>query len=387
MKLRSTIALLLLLAIAQDRGQSCSICDPNFQQRPTLRQSARLAKFVVIGTLRNPRLDGDKGATDFHIEEVVQNDAALGKQKMLTIPAYVPTNAKDPSRFLLFGDFLNGKLDIVSSRQVKTNAIAKYLAESLKIDDRERTQVLLFCFKHLDDVDPDVATDAFHEFAKATDTEVAEIGKRVSAAKVRALLKDPKTPGDRLGMYAYLLGACGTKEDAAILIEMIRANTAADSRGNPSLSGMLGGLIELQPEKGWALLKQLLQDEKQPFANKLAAMGTLRFCHACKPKQSDSAILDCLAAIVENGDMADMAVEDLRRWQWWGLTKLVLSQYGKPSHAAPLVRQAIVRYAMVCPNAEAVAFVKQIRQADPKMVARVEESLEFEKPLPAKKNP
>jgi len=58
---------------------------------------------------------------------------------------------------------------------------------------------------------------------------------------------------------------------------------------------MLGGLIELQPEKGWALTKDLLRDTKQPFANKLAAMGTLRFCHACKPKTSDgdSGLSEC----------------------------------------------------------------------------------------------
>jgi hypothetical protein len=83
--------------------------------------------------------------------------------------------------------------------------------------------------------------------------------------------------------------------------------------------------------------------------------------------------------------MADMAVEDLRRWQWWDLTKHVLVQYGKPTHAAPLVKNAILRYALTCPDADAVAFVKAVEAASPAAVREVRESLEFERPTPAKK--
>jgi len=84
-------------------------------------------------------------------------------------------------------------------------------------------------------------------------------------------------------------------------------------------------------------------------------------------------------------DMADMAIEDLRRWKWWDLTRHILAQYGKPTHAAPLVKNAILRYALTCPDADSAAFVKALRVSEPALVREVEESLEFERPTPPKK--
>ena len=80
--------------------------------------------------------------------------------------------------------------------------------------------------------------------------------------------------------------------------------------------------------------------------------------------------------------MADLAVEDLRQWREWGLTAEVLAQYGKPTHAAPMVRRAIVRYVLTCPRPEARQFSEQLRRTDPQLLREVEESLEFEKEIP-----
>jgi hypothetical protein len=92
-----------------------------------------------------------------------------------------------------------------------------------------------------------------------------------------------------------------------------------------------------------------------------------------------------MAAVISRGDMADMAVEDLRRWQWWDLTRRVLAQYTQPTHAAPLVKNSILRYALTCPDADAAAFVKGVRASEPALLREIEESLEFERPTPARK--
>lgn len=382
---KTLIVLLIFLFAFPERGQTCSYCNPNFQQRLTLRQQAKLAKFIVYGTLANARLEGEKGATDFQIEQIVQSHESLGNRKQLVIPQYIPGgNAKEPLRYLLFGEFNNGKLVIDHGRQVQSAAAANYLKAALAIDDADRNAVLQFCFKHLESAEPEVAEDAFHEFAKAGDQEIAQLSRRLSPEIIRRLLTNPKTPADRLGIFAYLLGACGAKDDADLFVGLIRKN---DERSNAALSGLLGGLVELEPERGWNAVRTILKSPDRPFADKLAALGTLRFFHASRPNENRKEIAACLALIVQIGDMADMAIEDLRRWHWWELTPLVLAQYGKPTHAAPLVKRAIVRYALCCPELEAVAFVKATRLADPKIVEQVEESLEFEKPIPAKKNP
>lgn len=381
MPFRLFLLVVLVTFSTAERGRGCSICDPNFQQRPTWRQSARSAKFVVLGTLANPRLDGEKGSTDLQVESVVLGEPALGKRKVLTLPGYIPFDPKNPPRFLVFGELADGKLLVERGSPVQKTGAVDYLRSALQIDDRDRGKILLFCYKHLDSTDTDVAADAFLELAKANDREIADLAGQLPPEKFRTLLKDPKTPADRLGIFAFLLGACGTKDDAELLAGMIRKN---DERGNGALSGLLGGLIELRPQDGWPATVRILRDPKRHFSDKLAAIGTLRFFHACKPKECRKQILEGMAAVVDDGDMADMAIEDLRRWQWWDATKQVLSQYGKPSHAAPLMKRSIIRYALCCPEAEAVEFVKARRDAEPGIVKEVEESLEFEKPAKGK---
>ena len=97
-------------------------------------------------------------------------------------------------------------------------------------------------------------------------------------------------------------------------------------------------------------------------------------------------MLRCCAALLPCGDLADQAVEDLRRWGYWDLTGTVLAQFGKESHAAPIVRRAIVRYALTCPADDARRFVAAVRQSDPRLVGDVEEMLRRFERVPAPKN-
>lgn len=372
----------LAFLVTGGRADACSICKGTSQ--PTFRQSAAQAGFVILAIAKRSRLEGDNAQTEFVFEQVVRTDPGLGKDRSLWLPGYIPSDPKKPARFLIFGNITDGRPDVFRGPPVSGPAVADYLRAAVKIDDRDRTKVLRFSFDHLDSADPDAAADAFLELAKATDGEIAALAPTFAPAKLRKLLKDPLTPADRLGLFAYLLGACGTKDDGDILAAMIRRG---DDRDSAALSGLLGGLIELRPQQGWQTLGNILRDPKRPYSDKLAALGTLRFYHACKPAEHRKPILDGMAAVVENGDMADMAVEDLRRWRWWDLTKVVLAQYDKPSHAAPLVKRAIVRYAVTCPDPVSVNFIKARRQDSPALLAEVEKSLEFEKPAPPAKKP
>jgi hypothetical protein len=84
--------------------------------------------------------------------------------------------------------------------------------------------------------------------------------------------------------------------------------------------------------------------------------------------------------LVTQGELADLAVEDLRRWQWWELTPTVLAQYGKPTHDAPLVQRAILRYAFSCPRDEAKKFLEGVKAKQPELYNDVAESLRLEQP-------
>jgi hypothetical protein len=375
-------AALLVVLGTYAGAQACSYCDPSNQKLQTFRQEARTSKFVVIGTLTNPRLVGDQGYTDLAIEHVLKDDPALGRRKTLTLSRWTPVDPKKPPRLLVFFDVYDGKLDPFRGVTLRGTGVADYLRGGLELDDRDRVASLLYYFRHLDSADPDVAADAFLEFAKATDREIGAVGPKLDPAKLRRLLADPKTPPERLGVLAFLLGACGTKADADTLAGLV---AKGDERTSTALSGLLGGYIEMRPDDGFKRAIALLTDEKRPYQDKLAVLGTLRFFQAYKPAEFRKPILAGMAAVIGRGDMADMAIEDLRRWKWWDLTRHILAQYGKPTHAAPLVKNAILRYALTCPDADSAAFVKTLRASEPALVREVEESLEFERPTPPKK--
>jgi hypothetical protein len=361
---------------------ACSYCDPSNLRLQTFRQEARTSKFVVIGTLANPRLVGDNGMTDLNVDAVCKDDPALAKQKTLTLPRWIPVDAKKPPRVLVFFDVYDGKLDPFRAVTLRGTAVPMYMKGALALDDRDRVASLLFYFDHIDSADPEVAGDAYLEFAKATDQEIGAVGPKLNPAKLRKLMTDPKTPSERLGLLAFLLGASGTKNDADTLAGLIEKS---NERTAPALSGLLGGLIEIRPEDGWKRTVAILEDSKRPYQDKLAALGTLRFFHAYRPVEYRKPILSGMSAVVGRGDMADMAIEDLRRWHWWDLTTSILGQYNKPTHAAPLVKNAILRYALTCPDADSAAFVKAVETREPAVVREVRESLEFERPTPAKK--
>jgi hypothetical protein len=371
-----------VVLIAASAARPCSYCDPSNQKLQSFRQEARTSKFVVVGTLANPRLVGDNGVTDLNVETVCKDDPALGKRKTLTLPRWIPVDAKKPPRVLAFFDVYEGKLDPFRAVTLHGTAVTEYLKAALALDDRDRVASLLFYFGHLDSPDPEVASDAYLEFAKATDQEIGAVGPKLDPVKLRKLITDPKTPPERLGLLAFLLGACGTKNDADTLARLVEKS---DERTAAALSGLLGGLIEIRPEDGWKWTTAILEDPKRPYQDKLAALGTLRFFHAYRPVEYRKPILTGMAAVVSRGDMADMAIEDLRRWHWWDLTKSILGEYNKPTHAAPLVKNAILRYALTSPDADSATFVKAVEAREPAAVREVRESLEFERPTPPKK--
>jgi hypothetical protein len=215
------------------------------------------------------------------------------------------------------------------------------------------------------------------EFAKANDKEIGQVAGKLSAAKLRGWLQSDKTPANRLSLYAFLLGACGGDQDAALFRSLLQE---PDDRTTSAFDGILGGYVQLRPREGWDLALTLLRDEKKPFPVRYAVIRTLRFYHGWKPDETRARVLQGLGVALPAGDLADLAVEDLRRWQTWDLTKDVLALYARPSHSAPIMRRAILRYALTCPRPEAATFVAERRREDPALVKDVEETLQFEKP-------
>ena len=368
-------ALLAVVLLVPRPAPGCTFCDGSIRSRQTLRLYFSQAKLVVYGQLKNPRFDPatDNGSTDLHVASVLKDDSARKGRTVLTLPRYLPVIGDTPPDYLLFCTAVDGNLDPTFGVSAPPG-VAEYLKTAATLTDTDPVKKLGFYFKHLDSSDATIAGDAFLEFARAADAEILKAAATFDAAKVRKLIADPNTPVERLGVFAFLLGICGKAEDAAFLGAMVKANPLSD-RGSAAFGGLLAGYILLNPKDGWTFTAAVLADEKRGYSERLSAIGTVRFFQATRAAEYKAEVLRCCAALLPHGDLADQAIEDLRRWGYWDLTKDVLAQFGKPTHAAPIVKRSIVRYALTCPKDEAKQFIAALRQSDPKLVGDVEEML------------
>jgi hypothetical protein len=371
----------LAVLAAAPAAAACSLCNPNIQQTSTFREDAAQARMILYGTVVKSALTGGgggpgNGVSDFTIKTVLKSDPYLRGKTSLQIPRYVPVDRNDPPKYLLFCDLYQGQPDVFRGLPVKSEAAAVYVKGLLAVQAKGRVEVLRYCFDYLGHPERELANDAFLEFAKASDQEMGQVAPKLSAEKLRGWLKDPQTPENRLGVYALLLGACGGEQDAALLRAMAEKPTP---RTEAALDGLLGGYVQLRPREGWELALGVLRDARQPFATRFAVVRMLRFYHGWKPRETQAKVMEGLATVLEQSDMADLAVEDLRRWQTWDLTDSVLKLYGRKGYDSPLMQRAVVRYALACPRAAAARFTAELRRADPALVKDVEESLGLEK--------
>jgi hypothetical protein len=376
--LRRIPVVLGLLLLIGSPALPCTLCkNINIGNTATFRQELATSKLVLYGTLANGRLNpgGNGGSVDLQIDSVLKNDPFLGGKRVVRLERYVPVDAKNPQKYLIFCDVSNGKLDPYRPIEVKSGAVVNYLRGVAALDAKDRSAALLFYFRYLDDADADVAGDAFLEFVKAGDQEIGQVAKRLDADKLRRLMNDPQTMANRLGLFAFLLGACGGDREADLLRGML---DKPNDKALGALDGILAGYIQLRPREGWQTAQNILKDGRRPFTDRTTVLHTLRFYHGWKGAEVKRELIDCLTPVLQ-GDLADLAVEDLRKWQWWDLTGSVLGLYGKEATKAPLMNRAIIRYALSCPQKEATDFVTKVRQSDANTVKAVEESLQFEK--------
>src|SRR5207253_1920615 len=130
----------------------------------------------------------------FQIKTVLKPDPWLGQQTTLEIPHYVPVaDPKDPPKYLLFCDVVKDNLDVFRGVPVRSEAAAAYVKGLLAAGGRGTAAVLRHCFDYLEHPDKELAADAFLEFARATDADIAGVAPKLSAEKLRGWLKDPST--------------------------------------------------------------------------------------------------------------------------------------------------------------------------------------------------
>src|SRR5439155_10200276 len=101
------------------------------------------------------------------------------------------------------------------------------------------------------------------------------MAKKLPADTIGKWLQDPKTPPYRYGLYASLLGHCGEPAKHGKLLRALIDDP--EKRRGSGIDGMLASYVMLQPKAGWDYVRDILNDGKQDFLMRYAALRTARF--------------------------------------------------------------------------------------------------------------
>jgi hypothetical protein len=359
-------------------AESPSALACNFNEsagRITLRQEA-VTSFILLGHFENARGTKKDGTTDFVISRALKSDAALVGKKVVTFPQFVSIpDPKNPPRFLVLGDVKDGKIELYKGI-LETPTLVGYVEGLLKIDAKDRVKLMRYAFDFLEHEEDVISADAFEVFIASTDPDIRKVGQALAPEKLRKWLRAKNTPDSRLRLYAYLLANCGKPEDAILLRRLL--DKLVKKTVVPQLDGILTAYTLLDPKAGWAYTCALMK-ENQDFIVLHSGLRAARYFHNTQPEVlSEADLLRAIKYLLDNPNMADLAIDELRKWKCWKLTDEVLALMKKEGFDVPIIRRSVVKYALLCPGEAAAKIVAEARKADPERVKLLEELVKAE---------
>jgi hypothetical protein len=328
----------------------------------TLREYAADSKAIVYGVVDNPREGLNDDTCDCAIASIIKSHPILRGKKYLILPSKVEVQDRNrPPRYLIFCEIEKGK--ILPFRAVEVGpAIVDYFKGLMAINPANPVARLRYCFDFLDHPEWEIATDALKEFANTSDREVSQAARKLPAAKLRRWLRDPNLPPHLQGLCAVLLGHCGTANDV-ILLRSLTARLIKQE--GYVLDRTLVGYVLLNPKDGLTQVRGLLTHPSRDFSHRYAAWRAVRYFHDIRPDVIEKQVLlETMKLAFAQSDLADLVIDDLRKWRCWDLTTRILPLHSRRAHELPIIRRAIMRYALACPRPEAAAFVVRTRKTD-----------------------
>lgn len=373
-------ALAAAFLFAVTPASACPFCSVQGQ---TLTGEIAQADFILFGTPVNAqRTDGlGGGTTDFQIESVIKPHDFVKDKKIVSIPRYI---ASDGTKYLIFFNFNEGKLDPYRGEAVKADSkLPEYIKGAIALKGKDTLTRLRYFFDFLESPDITISADAYNEFAAVDYKDVRALAEKLPADTLLKWLKDPNTRGSRFGLYGLMIGHCGKPENAADLRKLLNDPDRAFSSG---LDGMLAGYTLLNPKSGWEFILGYLNDPKKDFSSRYAALKTVRFIWEYRPDVIErKQLIEAIRLLLAQPDIADLPIEDLRKWGAWDLTEEVLALAAKPSHnTIPIVNRSILKFAISAAsrNKNAAEFVAEARKKDAKKVEFLEELIRDEQRPP-----
>lgn len=347
-----------------------------------MRQDLAASSAVVVARLArptppNPADPVAEGVTDLVVGKVLKTHPAVARQKTIVLNRYLTADKMGSDTVLVGIDVDKGKFDPWWGKPVRPGSdLAKYVEGILKVSEKKPAERLRYFFDYLPHAETEIADDALLEFETAEYRDLRKVAATLPPDKLGAWLADRKTPARRVGMYALLLGHCS--KDSARDAELLRAHLGRDGSYH-ARDFLLIGLVLLQPKEGWQAVREEVGNPSKEFMSRFLALRAARFLAESRPDVvAPDEVVRGITPFLDQPDISDIVVEDLRRWQRWEMTGRVLALRHQAQFKIPILERALVRFALGSPAAEAKAFVEEQRRLNPDRVSDAEELLALE---------
>ena len=196
-------------------------------QGQTLAGEVAGADMVLFGTLTNANVKDE--TTDLTLDSIIKTNALVAGKKVVTLPKYIEPDRLGQYKFLVFCYVFKGKIDPYRGMAMKPDSdIVAYLKGVQEIKDKKPAERLKFFFNYLDNADPGNLDGRLQGVRQRRLQGLPRHGRRICRRQSwPAWLRDPNTPGYRIGLYGSLLGHCGKDEDAKLLRSLVEIPTAS----------------------------------------------------------------------------------------------------------------------------------------------------------------
>ena len=356
--MRFSAALFTALSIqATVSAAWCPFCDaPSFTLSEQADQCAHILRGEWLGG-KKPTAES-AGTARFRILEIGQSDSdAFKVGSLIELPQYI-AGKKDVS-YILMGP--GEKLIDWHPAKESTEDLWTYLdsvpAPVPASDEARQIKRLEFFIPYLQHKDPNIATDAYSEFAAAPYEVITPLAEKFPREKIQKWIVDPTTPVTRMGLFGLLLGLCGNEEDAKVMEQKI---LIPDSEFRMGIEGVMAGYLLIKGEDGLKVLetKKMLaktfvnadgKEVKLPFSEVYATMQTLRFMWMYEPDRIPRQRLKTsMRNLLSRPEMADLVITDLSRWKDWDIQPQLMAMYDDENFDIASIKRAVIRYMFYC---------------------------------------
>jgi hypothetical protein len=246
--------------------------------------------------------------------------------------------------------------------------LVKYLTDMQSLPAKGPDR-LAFFQDFFEDPEPELAFDAYDEFAIADYADVVALKDRIKRENLVKWINDPELRVDRRRLYFTMLGVCGTEDDIRMLEKFLVSDNANDRAG---LDALAAAYITLKGEAGIPLLEEhfLEKVDEENTSETNAVISALRF-HGTEVDQIPrQRIAQAIRLVLKHPQLADTVIPDLARWEDWSVIEQLVDMFKNCDDDNQYIRVPVVAYLQSCPKPEAKTYLKELEAIDPDAIRR-----------------